>query len=415
MKTTHPPIFFMAAWLFIIALPSLLMIFIKVSSFSLGISIASVILLVAFSVTSLLTVEHPHARIKVQSLISVFVLLLFIVLHFYFVNVRQFNFVATDIKRFCLSYTTFTLVLISALLVSGYLRNLSEVSFHGACRFISVILLFNAIVSLSGVDFFSTGLSKPTFIYLEPSHFALVVAPFISYFCLISTKVKASLLLFFAAFWAAYIQNLTMLIAVLLAFVLSTRRNLVVSIFALSAVIFLLMIFVGVDRLSYFNDRLSFSSNSDNLSVLVLYQGWENALNTLIEISWFGAGFQQFGVATYTGAASGKLYELLGFDINQYDGGTTASKIVGEFGVFGLLLLIFYLLSLFIAVKRIRSRKIDSKKTLFALVVFVSSILEIFVRGVGYFSPSLFTLIVSVLYLSIFENSNKLKVGSGKL
>lgn len=324
--------------------------------------------------------------------------LLFIMLHFYMVNMLRFHFNYIDLNRFMLSYITFSLMLCCALSISTSLKMVSNEYFYKSCMVISIILFFNGLISLSQIDFFGTGLAKPSFIYLEPSHFALVVAPFISYYCLTTTRVKGILILLFVAGWAAYIQNMTMMLAVLIAYLLSTRNNLFLSLCSLLLVVSVLVIFIDADKLSYFSDRLSLSGSSDNLSVLVLYQGWDNAIKTLTG-SWLGGGFQQFGITTLTGDVSEKLYQLLGFDINQFDGGSTAPKVIGEFGLFGLILLVFYLVTLFLLFRKIRTQKIESKKDLFAATVIITSSLEFFVRGVGYFSPSLFMLAVSVFYL----------------
>jgi hypothetical protein len=289
-------------------------------------------------------------------------------------------------------------MLCCALSIAASLKMVSDEYFHKSCMMISIILFCNGLISLSQIDFFGTGLGKPSFIYLEPSHFALAVAPFISYYCLTATRVKGILMLLFVSGWAVYIQNMTMMLAVLIAYLLSTRKNLVLSLSALLLVGGTLVIFIDADKLSYFSDRLSLSGSSDNLSVLVLYQGWDNAIKTLTS-SWLGGGFQQFGITTLTGDISEKLYQLLGFDINQFDGGSTAPKVIGEFGLFGLIWLVVYLIAFFSLFRRIRTQSIESKKDLFASTVIITSSLEFFVRGVGYFSPLLFMFAVSIFYL----------------
>lgn len=380
------------------ALPSMLMVFKLASSFSIGILCSSVIFLISFFILSLLRRNNYRSEYSVKSIILLMFFLLFIMLHFYMVNMLRFQFNHIDLNRFMLSYITFSLMLCCTLSIATSLKMVSDEYFYKSCMVISIILFFNGLISLSQIDFFGTGLAKPSFIYLEPSHFALVVAPFISYYCLTTTRVKGILILLFVAGWAAYIQNMTMMLAVLIAYLLSTRNNLLLSLCAILLVVSTLVIFIDADKLSYFSDRLSLSGSSDNLSVLVLYQGWDNAIKTLTG-SWLGGGFQQFGITTLTGDVSEKLYQLLGFDINQFDGGSTAPKIVGEFGLFGLILLVFYLVTLFSLFRKIRTQKIESKKDLFAATVIITSSLEFFVRGVGYFSPSLFILAVSVFYL----------------
>jgi hypothetical protein len=267
----------------------------------------------------------------------------------------------------------------------------------------AIILLLNGLISLTKIDFFSSGLSKPTFLFLEPSHFALVVTPFLLYFCLTLSRVKALCLLTLVASWAGYIQNLTLLFGVVLAFLVSTRQNLLIAGSFFTLFIFILISVFGADNFSYFTDRLSLSGDNDNLSVLVLFQGWQNAIETLTTQSYFGGGFQQFGITTVYGSVSSKLYTLLGININQFDGGATAPKIVGEFGVFGIFFLLVYLFfysKVFIKLRRIR-RKSVSRVDVFFYAIFMSSFLEFFIRGVGYFSPLMYLSLISAFYFFV--------------
>lgn len=406
MTVSRFPVLLPSGWFMIIALPSMLMVFNLASSFSIGILCSSVIFLTVLFIHSLLRKNNTRSEYSVKNIILLIFFLLFIMLHFYIVNMLRFHFNQVDLNRFILSYITFSLMLCCALSIATSLKNVSDEYFYKSCMMISIILFCNGLISLSQIDFFGTGLAKPSFIYLEPSHFALAVAPFISYYCLTTTRVKGILMLLFVAGWAAYIQNMTMMLAVIIAYLLSTRKNLVLSLSVLMLVGSTLVVFIDADKLSYFSDRLSLSGSSDNLSVLVLYQGWDNAIKTLAS-SWLGGGFQQFGITTLTGDVSEKLYQLLGFDINQFDGGSTAPKIVGEFGLFGLILLVVYLVALNSLFRKIRTKSIENKKNLFASTVIITSVLEFFVRGVGYFSPSLFMLAVSIFYL--LDNARKEK------
>lgn len=399
MKNTRFPMLLPSGWIIVISLPSLLMIFSTASSFSAGILLSSLLIMSIFFMHSVLHGQRSHVAYSMQSILWLVGFLVFVMAHFYIQNLTEFNFNQVDISRFAVSYITLIFVLVCALSISAFLKVVNDDYFHQSCVVVSLLIAFNAFISLSKIDVFGTGLAKPTFIYLEPSHFALVAAPFISYYCLTTTKFKGMLVLFFVVFWAGYIQNFTMLLAALIAFILSTRRNLILSLSTLLLFASLLFMFIDEGSRSYFNDRLSFSSSSTNLSVLVLYQGWENAIKTLAQRSWLGGGFQQFGIVTLTGEAGIKIHQLLGFDINQFDGGSTAPKIIGEFGVFGLMMIIFYFISFIVSFRKIRSRSIESKKEIFASVVIITSVLEFFVRGVGYFSPSLFMLAVSVFYL----------------
>ncbi|MDH1469687.1 hypothetical protein [Shewanella sp. GD03713] len=319
--------------------------------------------------------------------------------------------IEVDAKRFFFSFVCLFIVVLSAFLIALYLKSISNAKlFFDVVNVCGVLLLLNGLISLTKIDFFSTGLSKPTFLFLEPSHFALVVTPFLIFFCLTLSRNKAILLLFVVASWAGHIQNLTLFFGVALAFAISSRQNLIFAALLFTLFIGALITLLGIENLSYFTDRLVLSDDSDNLSVLVIFQGWQNAIETLTTQSYLGGGFQQFGITTVYGSVSDKLYALLGFSINQFDGGSTAPKLVGEFGVFGIAFLCVYLFFYVKFFLMLRNRNVSlSKVDMFFYAIFIASFLEFFIRGVGYFSPLMYLFIVSVFYFSVQISKVKLE------
>lgn len=397
----------------ILFFPSITMIFLGQSSFSVGIVIASVCSIALFFFRLLLS---GHLIVNKKYILGLLLLLgcgFFVFVHIFYVISNLPILLEIDSGRFFLSFLCLVLVFFSAFLSALYLK------FHVRSELIlnvinvcAIILLLNGLISLTRIDFFSSGLPKPTFIFLEPSHFALVVTPFLLYFCLTLSRIKALCLLILAVCWASYIQNLTLLFGVVLAFLVSTRQNLLTAGSFFFIFIFILVSVFGADNFSYFTDRLSLSGDNDNLSVLVLFQGWQNAIETLTTQSYFGGGFQQFGITTVYGSISSNLYMLLGVNINQFDAGATAPKIIGEFGVFGILFLfvcLFFYLKVFIFLRKIRSKNI-SRVDVFFYAIFISSSLELFIRGVGYFSPLMYLSIISVFYFLIKNKNIRLEL-----
>lgn len=106
--------------------------------------------------------------------------------------------------------------------------------------------------------------------------------------------------------------------------------------------------------------------------------------------SW-GPGFQQLRVQGSNTSASQIIYTLLGGDYaNILDGGFTISKVVSEFGIFGFGLIGIYLVAAWSAwgSLRLASQQPGSLHTLdvFACSVIVSYVVELLVRGTGYFT-----------------------------
>lgn len=395
----------------ILFFPSLTMIFLKQSSFTLGIVITSLCISILLAIHFYLNRDVKLDRSVIFTLLSIVLFCFFIFAHLFFVNQHLPIFIDVDSNRFFFSFCCLLIVVLSAFFSALFLKKLASI--NGFCMVINVcgiILLINGLVSLTKIDFFATGLGKPTFLFLEPSHFALVVTPFLIYFCMVLSKNKSIFLIFIVMGWAGYIQNLTLLMAVVLAFIISTRQNLIFAAVLLSFFFAIIVSLFGADSFSYFTDRLVLSGDNDNLSVLVLFQGWQNALETLTNQSYFGGGFQQFGITTIYGSVSDKLFALLGFNINQFDGGATAPKLVGEFGVFGIAFLCVYLFFYVKIFLMLRNRNVSlSKVDMFFYAVFLSSFLEFFIRGVGYFSPLMYLFLVSVFYFSVQNIKIKLK------
>lgn len=126
-------------------------------------------------------------------------------------------------------------------------------------------------------------------------------------------------------------------------------------------------------------------------------QGWDNAFLTLQQ-SPIGAGFQQYGISTIYGNISNKIFEMLNIYINQFDAGATAPKIIGEFGVFGILIVLLYLVGwvrIFIAVRRERF-KVDKRHCFFPVFIYQAS-LSFYSRGWLFYTWDVL-LIASVLY-----------------
>ena len=390
--------------------PSLTMILLGQSSFTPGIVAASLCIIFILGIYFYLNRTLEFERSTIFVLLMIFFCSFSITLHLFIVNQQLPMLVEIDTNRFIFSFACLFIVALSAFLTALYLKYNSRNShFYGAVKVSFIILLINGLISLTKIDFLSTGLAKPTFLFLEPSHFALVLTPFLIYFCLTLSRYKALLLLLVVGGWAGYIQNLTLLIGVMLAFTISTRHNLIFAISLFILFLAALIAIFGIDSLSYFTDRLVLSGDNDNLSVLVLFQGWQNAIETLTTQSYLGGGFQQFGVTTVSGSVSDKLYSLLGFNINQFDGGATAPKLVGEFGVFGIAFLCCYLVFYLRIFLRLRKKKSFDKMDIFFYAIFLASFLEFFIRGVGYFSPLMYIFLISIFYFTVQKSKIKLE------
>lgn len=138
----------------------------------------------------------------------------------------------------------------------------------------------------------------------------------------------------------------------------------------------------------YFGSRLDLSSETKNLTALVYQQGWLDAWNSLLETAGFGLGFQMLGT-NQPNEVSVRIMYLFGKEFNREDGGFLAAKIISEFGVFGVFLVLAYLY--FILSYALLGRRKTSQNNMDSLLsaCIFGFLVEFFFRGYGYFSPGL--------------------------
>ena len=143
------------------------------------------------------------------------------------------------------------------------------------------------------------------------------------------------------------------------------------------------------DTDNYFVSRIMLK-DTENLSSLVYLQGIDDAKNALFSTNGLGLGFQRAGTSEI--GEYGKLilnsYNLV---LNREDGGFLAAKIVIEFGLLGVFIVLSYA-SLF--VKSLIKIIVSKKNTPIFNIALIAFFIEFFFRGIGYFSPQLLLLIL---------------------
>lgn len=244
--------------------------------------------------------------------------------------------------------------------------------------------------------------AKPIFPYSEPSHMALFFAPVLCYNTLKADAKKRYIYILIGVAIALFVKNMTLLVAILIMSIF------IYNLYAVPILIIGgLMVFYFAD-IEYFMARLDFgNSNTTNLSTLVYLKGFDLMKQGLIQTNGLGIGFQQLGYVEIESEIRDYIIKLTnGVDLNSNDGGFLAAKIVTEFGIMGILLLLFYLVLL------VRSwlvfRKIDVSQLKPYEMLFFASVItifsELFFRGLGYFTSNVFILIACI-YLN-----HKLKI-----
>jgi hypothetical protein len=331
-------------------------------------------------------------------------------------GVRYFITSKIILVNLALLFTISCFYLISTLFYSGtdYVRVLASASLLLTMSFMSVVFVttldslkadvFHKIILVGSHFLIFLGClavllhsmsmlpGKSLILFTEPSHYAICLVPFLFYATYTSSKNRYVMLyILFGVSLALLLKSLTLLVGCSMIIFLCFGRRFLILILIFAA---LAVMSIVVD-LEYFTQRLNFSSENENLSTLVFLSGWERAYLSFTDSYGFGVGFNQFGIVGPQGKLQLVIENILhGPRLNVKDGGTLASKLIAETGWLGLTLLIFYVFSSIKILKNLIFRRLQGSKDIFFCGVFLFFSIEVFVRGMGYFS------ILSFLFLS---------------
>jgi hypothetical protein len=372
-------------------MPATIHYLLPVSSFTFGTIFICSIVIVVFPRTAKNEIFYFGSQEK-----SLGALVAFIFVHGIFAGFLN----QIDYLRFLGSVFGLVVLLRAAVIVGPYLfvPNLMSGAKVVFFTFLGLIVLSIVGVSIPGVN----ATAKAIFPFAEPSFFGLAFIPFLLYMVVISEKRTQYFYMFVGLVTALVLENLTLLCGVILIVLIafSFSRIIVVSIAVLGFVNI-----TGLDLL-YYSSRLDFSDGNMNLSSLVYLQGWQMMAESL-NASWgFGLGLQQLGLKGSNVDAAQLLYSITGDYLNLTDGSFVLSRLISDFGIFGIFGVLCYLKLVAQSFWMIRHFSFNKSGLhhgqVFAHSIVVISIIEVFVRGIGYLTGSvaLFTSAVMFIYFS---------------
>lgn len=308
--------------------------------------------------------------------------------------------VEVDVIKAAGSLVIAALVIMACGTASAVFRQASDVMVRRAILIAVAIFLLAALFSLLGIQPESeTATSKPIFPFTEPSLFAGAFLPVIA-FLSVTSKGWRRWIWILTSFALGYLlENLSLVVGSLVV----TVACLPVSrLIAFGAAITLVLPFLD---LSYFMDRMQFDvRTSDNLSSLVYIQGWEMIGAATSETLGWGLGFQQLGYTFLNAPTSDLIYRLTGgTDLNLKEGSFAAAKLISELGVFGGILIAchgFLATRAFILLRRVAIKGEECPLGhILALCSVYTFIVDMYVRGAGYFSSPTMLMITSLFLL----------------
>jgi len=193
--------------------------------------------------------------------------------------------------------------------------------------------------------------------------------------------------------------NLTMLVAAVFVILIVSRASKIVVVLSLLAGALLLS---GFD-LTYYTDRLEFSLDTTNTSSVAYLQGWQQMNESLSQSSGWGLGFQQMGLHGSDVDAAELLRQLTGDYMNLTDGSFMLSRFVSDFGIFGIVGVLFYLYFVARSILALRNssfgRAVLPPGAVLAHSILVMSVIDVFVRGIGYLTGSMILFLSAYLFL----------------
>ena len=256
-----------------------------------------------------------------------------------------------------------------------------------------IIWLFSLFYKFDLINY-----SKPMFPFTEPSFYALNFSVFVFYFIYKKKKYKSLYFLFCIAM-GLLIENLTFFVLLILMLLIIYKvKKLIIILFFLTCLILISnqsnFVVENLD-FSYYLDRISFDESSDNLSALCYNLGIEMAVNDFVNTNGLGVGFQQMGTYFSNYNFNDLIIGIFGDSLNLKDGTFYAAKIISEFGILGILFLVYFLIKFYKSVLYLKRNSFNPQNTKFILIniIIVTSFIDIFVRSQGsYFTPKFFIL-----------------------
>jgi hypothetical protein len=317
-----------------------------------------------------------------RSLAVVPILFLLISAHFAFASII----VDVDYARGFLSVLAFGILVVGAGAVADVLENSNPLRLYDRMRWFFFAMLAVGVWGAVGV-MQPYAVSKPVFPFKEPSHFALMFVPILLFVCATTSRYERLVFLVFGTALGLLLENLTLIVGCLVASIITCRPRHLLFLGGVSVPFALLL------DLSYYRARVHVSEDSENLSSLVFLQGWQLIAEAWNATTGLGRGFQQLGLHNAELPATAAIERLGGSSRNLLDGGHIVSKLIGEFGLLGVAIILVFsgiAIRAAILIRRVsldQGYRYEPKKVLAASFI-VSYILDLFVRGAGYFTPT---------------------------
>lgn len=302
-----------------------------------------------------------------------------------------------DLERAFSSLAVLLACVLAAILLSASIFSASARAIAIMSNIINAAFVLIGLASVLDLQPYALTISdKPVFPFNEPSHYALAFVPFLVHVCIISPARRRLAWLAAALLIAFLIESLSLVVGVIVAAGVSLRWS---QLIAFTIPVVAAAAYLNIE---YFSERLDLNYQTRNLSALVYIQGYELIVDAFRRTGGWGVGFQQLGITPISSPTADVINRLLGgSDSNLRDGGFLATKLISEFGVFGLAAVLAYVVIAMRAALWLRNRSnlLNGQTGLvLANAIIVGFSVEMFVRGIAYFSGSAVLFLAAVIY-----------------
>jgi hypothetical protein len=291
-----------------------------------------------------------------------------------------------DFQHFLASLAPLIIVIMAGCCVGQLLEEQGDARVDRAIRWCFLFFCLSAIGGVLGFAPPSPRLTtKPVFPFNEPSHFGIIFTPFLIFCCIRARGAGRYAVWFVGILIAASLQNLTLVAGCAVAALCFVRGLAVVPVLLLAGGVGMVI------DLSYYLSRVDLLSDNPNLSVLTYIQGWQLMGESLRRSLGWGLGFQQLGLHGSDVPASQLIFSQTGEADNLLDGAFNAAKLISEFGVFGILMSLWFSRLWWRSMRslrRIAGGAACASAELFAMCLVAGYFVELLVRGAGYFTGS---------------------------
>ena len=271
--------------------------------------------------------------------------------------------------------------------------------------FIIFVIVFFLIMDQCKILVLNDG-SKSVGLYIEPSHLAIYIMPFFVYAFLCGMNKFFLLLCVSIVAFLGYSSTFFVIVFLTLSVIYSSHIKSFVW-YGFIALIIILVVLSNNILMQYFAPTIdrsfgvldsNYAIDSQSLSSLVWLNGWSQAFETFKATLGIGLGFNSMGEGEFQYIGKYSFYLLTGSGnvLNYNDGSFLASKIISEFGILGVLLIMNTVIRCWRSIKSYIAYtkdfqshtdiSIHAQRAAGAISLFVL----LFVRGMGYFVMPVF-------------------------